>query len=165
MSNCCASSLWTPTDSISMQIYILHCFAIHCLSLSILSQLAHRHCSFRDQLGWKARCYFCCLTWQSLDDNNKLLWAKRWCKEDFLTGVGIGQNPDPRWRITAKTQQENPQRNKYHVIRRTNDIFKSATQYNNKSKLCGNHEQKPEFSRYGEPVRVNAIFEVSTNAK
>lgn len=101
----------------------------------------------------------------SLDDNNKLLWAKRWCKEDFLTGVGIGQNPDPRWSITAKTQQENPQRNKYYVIRRTNDIFKSATQYNNKNKLCGNHEQKPEFSRYGEPVRVNAIFEVSTNAK
>ena len=154
------------------EIYILHSFAVLCQSF-IHQQLFLSACSqtifISSSTEMKSRMLcFCCLTWLSLDDNNYFLCTKTMMLEECFTGTsspGICQNPDPCRCITAKTQQENPQRNKDHVVRRTNDIFKSATQYNNKCKLCGNHEQKPDFSCYGEPVGINAIFEMSNDTK
>lgn len=169
------SFFWVQIDSISMQIYILHSLASLCQSFIYLrlSTTFLSTCSqttfFSSWTQMKSQILrFCPLVWLSLDDNNYILCTKRWGEDDCFPGTsspGICQNPDPCRRVTAEAQQKNPQRNKNHVVRRTNDIFKSATQYNNKSKLCGNHEQKPDFPCYGEPIRINAIFEVSTNAK
>lgn len=77
----------------------------------------------------------------------------------------IWKHPDPGWRIATETQQENPQWDKNHVIRRSDDVLQPAAQYNDKAKLGGDHEQEPEFSRNTETVRVDAIFDMSADSK
>lgn len=77
----------------------------------------------------------------------------------------ICKHPDPGWCIATETQQENPQWDKNHVIRRSDDVLQSAAQYNDKAKLGSDHEQEPEFSRNTETVRVDAIFDMSADSK
>lgn len=157
-----------PYRSISCTVLL---FFLSESNLSItFSQLAHRQFSFHDLVRKRARCNVIAVLCGSVWTTAIISSVPKDDVKSFITSTGtsspgICQNPDQRRRVTTETQQENPQRNENHVVRRSNDIFKSATQYNDKTKLCGNHEQKPEFFRYAEPVRINAIFEVSTDAK
>ena len=72
-------------------------------------------------------------------------------------------SPDPCRGIASQAHEENPQGDKYHVIRGSDDLLKSTTKYNDESKLRGYHKQEPKLS--GDADWVDSIFDVSADSK